>query len=71
MLRGQVRSMETEWDDIREQIRKGYQRMEKAHERSKRRHEDVDDAPTSDPVEEPRQIELHGFAKKLQEMKGA
>jgi len=32
-LRGQVRTIEAEWDDMRAQIRKGYQRMEKAHER--------------------------------------
>jgi len=33
-LRGQVRSLEAEWDDMRAQIRKGYLRMEKAYERS-------------------------------------
>ena len=32
-LRGQVRALESEWDDMRAQIRKGYQRMEKAYER--------------------------------------
>lgn len=32
-LRGQVRSLEAEWDDMRAQIRRGYQRMEKAYER--------------------------------------
>lgn len=32
-LRGRVRSMNVEWDDIRAQIKKGYQRMEKAFER--------------------------------------
>lgn len=39
-LRGQVRSMETEWDDIRAQIKKGFQRMEKANQRAEARGED-------------------------------
>lgn len=36
-LRGQVRAMESEWDAIRVQIQKGWQRVEKANERSERR----------------------------------
>ncbi len=33
-LRGSLRAVESEWDDMRAQITKGYRRMEKAHERS-------------------------------------
>ena len=33
-LRGQVRSVETEWEDMRAQIIKGYRRLEKAQERA-------------------------------------
>lgn len=44
-LRGQVRAMETEWDDMRSQIRKGYQRMERAHQRLEKAKEgDWDEA---------------------------
>jgi len=46
-LRGQVRSLEAEWDDMRAQIRKGYQRMEKAYERQSQPCEEAEvDAPT-------------------------
>ncbi len=66
-LRGQVRALETEWDDIRVQIRKSYQRMEKAYQR-------LEEAgiEESDPV--PRELPgppLVGFAKKLAESRGA
>lgn len=62
-LRGQVRAMESEWDDIRAQIRKGYQRMEKAYER-------LEDAGLEEPAQEvvtPLHAadNLHGFAKKM------
>lgn len=63
--------MEVEWDAIRVQIQKGWQRIEKANERSERRLEDVDGEPASaqEPVKEA--PGLVGFAKKLQQMKGA
>lgn len=69
-LRGQVRSIESEWDSMREQIKKGYQRMEKANERAEKRLateelllEDVAPLHGGD------EIPLTGFAKKLQEIK--
>jgi len=66
-LRGQVRAMETEWDDIRVQIRKGYQRLEKAYQRLEAADlEEPESKPPAKPVPE-----LKGFAKKLHEMKGA
>ncbi len=62
-LRGRLRSIESEWDDMRAQIRKGYQRMEKAYERQQ-------EAGSSSPCpdEEPAVAglpEAQGFAKKL------
>jgi len=75
-LRGQVRAMETEWDDIREQIKKGYQRIEKANQRASRRLEDEDggnslpDTGDARTLAEP-PVELRGFAKKLAEIRGA
>jgi len=43
MLRGHVRSMQVEWDDIRVQIKKGYQRLEKAAERLDKGREKVEE----------------------------
>ena len=68
MLRGQVRAMESEWDDIREQIKKGYQRIEKANQRAEKRLEPEEE--TSEPVDSAPYVPLVGFAKKLHEMKG-
>ena len=67
-LRGQVRSMETEWDDIRGQIQKGYQRMEKANQRAERRVGDPDGEVDAHQVVPP--LPLHPFAKKLAQMRG-
>ncbi len=66
-LRGRVRGMEAEWESIRIQIRKDYQRMEKAHDRleAKRGGDDADPKEPSEPA-----VELHGFAKKLKEARG-
>jgi len=51
-LRGQVRAVESEWDDMRAQIKKGYQRMEKAHDRAQPEQgpkavEEPEDAPAA------------------------
>ena len=69
MLKGQVGAMEVQWDEIKAQIRKGYQRMEKAYQR-------LEEAGLED--SEPSQassvsVPLVGFAKKLEQMnkKGA
>ena len=63
-LRGKVRSIQVEWDDIRVQIRKGYQRMEKAYDRLEPK---VVDAP--DRADEANGPEPVGFAKKLAEIR--
>ncbi len=76
-LRGQVRAMELEWADIRVQIRKAYERMEKAAERlEKKRQAKVvegwdDDEPLVDDDKVVTTTELMGFAKKLRDFKGA
>jgi len=64
-LRGQVRATEAEWDSIRDQIKKGYQRMEKAHDRLVAKQE-AREAPDAEEPEAPEPVvELHGFAKKI------
>jgi len=70
MLRGQVRAMETEWDDIRVQIKKGFQRMEKANTRAERRSEE-DGEPQVEKLQEP-EVPTHGhpFVRKLEAMRG-
>jgi len=73
-LRGQVRSLESEWDDIRDQIKKGYQRMEKANQRAERRLDDGDgagDPPAKVAQESSPAPLLHGFAKKLEQVRNA
>ena len=69
-LRGQVRAVESEWDDMRDQIKKGYQRMERANSRADRRLE-VDEATGTPPAAEPELEHAHPFVRKLQQMKGA
>jgi len=68
-MRGQVKSLEDEWRSTREQLRKDYQRVEKANQRADRREgrgSDSDDDVNSEPVRtEP--SPLFGFAKKLHE----
>lgn len=69
-IRGQIRNLEVEWESVRAQIRKDYQRVEKANERAERRTTmDGDEEPvTAQGTEE--DPPLHGFAAKLQAMKG-
>ena len=63
-LRGRLRAQELEWDDMRAQIKKGYQRMEKAYERSMK-------APPC-PEEEPTPVDgapsANSFADKYRQM---
>lgn len=73
-LRGQVRSLESEWDDIRVQIQKGYQRIEKANQRAEKRMGleegdlgDLDARVSGGDVS----TGLTGFAKKLADIRGA
>jgi len=68
-LRGQVRAMETEWDDVRLQIKKGFQRMEKASQRAERRADGDGQEPTEASPAEPAEV-LTGFALKLARMRG-
>lgn len=62
-LRSRVRTIESEWDDMRAQIRKGYQRMEKAYERGQAKsapvaiEEEVAEAAPEGPTS--------GFVRKL------
>lgn len=71
-LRGQVRSLESEWDDIRDQIKKGYQRMEKANQRAEKRLDDGEgEGAAPDARREAPPALLHGFAKKLEQVRNA
>ncbi len=66
-LRGRLRSIESEWDDMRAQIRKGYMRMEKAYERQQEAR-----AGAPCPEEEPAVVGMpaaQGFAEKLRAFK--
>ncbi len=70
-LRGQVRNIEMEWESVRVQIRKDYQRVEKANERGEKRktmEEDGDRESLSPAGLDPQP--LHGFAEKFRLMKG-
>lgn len=65
-LRGQVRSIETEWDDVKGQVRKAYQRIEKATQRAEEREE-----PDEEPGPKPAVSSLNSFAAKIQAMRSA
>jgi len=67
MLRGQVRAMEAEWDSIRDQIRKGYQRMEKANERSEKRKTMEEETPEPELTPE---LTPSSWERKLQQIRG-
>lgn len=68
-LRGQVNAMASEWDDVKDQVRRSYQRIEKAAERlekakTKKLDGWDDDDEDAAAVKEPTP-EVFGFAKKL------
>ncbi len=78
MIRGRLRNLEMEWETVRAQIRKDYQRVEKANERSEKRktmeEERIESHDGSVSVGESRaeadSPPLHGsFLRKLQAMK--
>jgi len=73
-LRGQVRNIEMEWESVRVQIRKDYQRVEKGNERAEKRMTMEEDGNSlADSAGDARGTEpepLHGFAEKLRQMKG-
>ena len=63
-LRGHVRAIETEWDDVKAQVKKAYGRIERANTRAEER-----DDP--EPEEDPKVVSvpiapLPGFAGKIQ-----
>lgn len=68
-LRGKVNALEVEWGDVKETVKKSYQRVERANQRAERRLEEPDGEP--DPVGVEPEVPLHGFAKKLAERKAA
>jgi len=76
-LRGQVRALDAEWLDMRNQIKKSYQRMEKANERAEKRLAKMEDVELDDLGERINQKARHGdqlyltgFAKKLHDISG-
>jgi len=70
-VRGQVRAIEVEWEAVRAQIQKGWQRMEKANDRAEKRNTMMDEGEPEPVVVPDPGPKLHGFAEKLREMKGA
>lgn len=71
VIRGKVNALEVEWGDVKETVKKSYQRVERANQRAERRLDDGDGGDEVPRPGEPEAETLHGFAKKLQEMKGA
>ncbi len=72
-LRGQVRALEAEWLDMRDQLKKSYQRMEKANERAEKRlakQEELAQEELLDPEPVVPVVPLRGFAKKLHDIQG-
>ncbi len=71
-VRGRLNALEVEWGDVKESVKKSYQRIERANQRAERRLEDQDGEPDGNdhvaPSTEPK-VQLHGFAKKLAERK--
>ncbi len=68
--RGQVRALEVEWEAVRAQIQKGWQRVEKANERSEKRTTMDEPEPAPAPAAAGRVLAPQGFAKKLLELRG-
>ncbi len=75
-MRGQINALEDDWKKTKEQVKKDYQRVEKANERQEKRKtmeggNTLPDSSAPRAGEREPVVPLHGFAKKLQEMKGA
>lgn len=67
-LRGQLNAIELEWESVKEQVKKSYQRIEKANQRHDKRADD-EQVDLEEQIAQPEPIvELRGFAKKLKEM---
>lgn len=68
-LQGQFGALTAEWNGTKDTLQKGWQRLEKANQRAERRLDDGDaegTAPESVAAPGP---ELHGFAKKLADVR--
>ncbi len=72
-MRGQITALEDDWKRTKEQVRKDYQRVEKANERQEKRRtmEGEDGDPPAEAQAPESSPPLHGFALKLHEMKEA
>jgi len=68
-LRGHVRAIETEWDDVKAQVKKAYGRIERANNRAEERREEPgpEEKPPMSPQRQ-QQDRAHGFAGKLLEL---
>jgi len=71
-LRGHVRAIETEWDDVKAQVKKAYGRIERANTRADERELDgggnsLPDSGDDHALAEPSPV-AHGFAGKLLEL---
>jgi len=70
-MRGQINAIEDDWKKVKEQVRKDYQRVEKANQRAERRVEGFDDADEDQTAAAARtEVPLHGFAAKIHRMRG-
>lgn len=65
-LRGHVRAIETEWDDVKAQVKKAYGRIERANNRADEREgNSLEDSAGDARVVEPLPSQPVGFAAKL------
>lgn len=69
-LQGQFGALHAEWNGTKDTLQKGWQRLEKANQRAERRMEDGEGEAEVVP-KSPEVLPLHGFAKKLQEVRNA
>lgn len=71
-VRGRLNAMGTEWEDVKAQVKKSYQRMEKANERAEKREKARVEGWDDDEEERPhhrQHIEPTGFERKLADFK--
>jgi len=73
-LRGHVRAIETEWDDVKAQVKKAYGRIERANQRADERGELAQGEEGSDPpgdsIPSPPAPGFAGKIQALQRMRG-
>lgn len=70
ILRGRLGAMEVEWENVKDTVKKSYQRIEKAQQRAEGKRHDDSDEPEPQQQEDPGVVLHEGFAAKLQRMKG-